>query len=88
MLLGQEVNEGDTLPQLEEFTTDIESPAEDTMVLMYATHSNPHINTMQFKGQVGLKPVYALLNSDSTHSFVDPSVLPSKSHQSPYCHGC
>lgn len=30
---------------------------------------------MKLKGQLGKRPVYALLDSGSTHSFVDPAVL-------------
>jgi Retroviral aspartyl protease len=48
---------------------------EEAIVSMYATHTNPYMTTIRFKRQVGTKPVYALLDSGSTHSFVDPLIL-------------
>jgi hypothetical protein len=48
---------------------------DEAIVSMYATHVNPHLTTMRFKGQVGTKSVYALLDSGNTYSFVDPSIL-------------
>jgi hypothetical protein len=38
-----------------------------------ADHTSPR--TMKFKGQVGGRAVFALLDSCSTHSFVHPAVL-------------
>jgi Retroviral aspartyl protease len=49
--------------------------AEEAIVSMHATSSNPHANTMRFKGQIGQQPVFALIDSGSTHSFVNPTVL-------------
>lgn len=48
---------------------------EEAVVSMHATSTNPSLKTMKFKGQIGKRPVYALLDSGSTHSFIDPRVL-------------
>jgi hypothetical protein len=64
MLLGQETS--GTHPKL---------IAKEAVVSMHATHPNSFIQTMRFKGQIGKSSIYALLNSGSTHSFIDPSVL-------------
>jgi hypothetical protein len=48
---------------------------EEAIVSLHATHSNPSLNTMRFKDQIGRMTVCALIDSDSTHSFVDPLVL-------------
>jgi Retroviral aspartyl protease/Reverse transcriptase (RNA-dependent DNA polymerase) len=36
---------------------------------------------MRFKGQIGQQPIFALIDSGSTHSFVNPQVLHSESHK-------
>jgi hypothetical protein len=48
--------------------------AEEAIVSMHATSNNPVSNTMRFKGFIGAVPVFALINSGSTHNFVNPSV--------------
>lgn len=52
-----------------------EFKAEETIISMHATTSNPQVNTMSFKGQIGDIPVFALIDSRSTHNFIDPNVL-------------
>lgn len=78
MLLGEE--EEDSEENEEKNEEEIMSPnqggsTEEAMVSMHATSSNPKLKTMKFQGQLGKRPVYALLDSGSTHSFVDPAVL-------------
>jgi Ty3 transposon capsid-like protein len=75
MLLGQELKDEDEGKQVNNLEVDEAEMAEEAIVSLYATHSHPQMSTMRFKGQVGLKHVYALLDSGSTHSFVDPTVL-------------
>jgi Retroviral aspartyl protease/Ty3 transposon capsid-like protein len=53
---------------------------EEVIVSMHATSNNPCSNTMRFKGQIGTFPIFALIDSGSTHSFVNPTVL--KDHTS------
>jgi Retroviral aspartyl protease len=52
-----------------------EIQAEEAIVSMHATSTNLGSNTMKFKGQIGKFPISALIDSGSTHSFVNPSVL-------------
>jgi Retrotransposon gag protein len=52
---------------------------EEAIVSLYASHSNPKQTIMRFKGKIGNKPVCALIDSGSTHSFVDPAVLNGQS---------
>lgn len=49
--------------------------AEEAIVSTCATSSNPRLSTMKFKGKIGNRDVYALLDSGSTHSFIHPEVL-------------
>jgi hypothetical protein len=75
MLLGHEdslvgdVHNDEPQPPSEE----IES--EEPIVSFHAFHSNPKQYIMRFKGEIGHKPVCALIDSGSTHSFVDQIVL-------------
>jgi Retroviral aspartyl protease len=75
MLIGQEQVDSSEFDCTEAMKSDLSAPTEEAVVSMYANHSNPYTNTMRFKGKLGDKDVFALLDSGSTHSFVDPSVL-------------
>jgi RNase P/RNase MRP subunit p29 len=74
MLQGDEGSrvevEGELLHQEE--TEDIQVEA---FVSMHATSSATHTSTMKFKGVIGSKPIFALIDSGSTHSFINPAVL-------------
>jgi Reverse transcriptase (RNA-dependent DNA polymerase)/Retroviral aspartyl protease/Retrotransposon gag protein len=48
---------------------------EEAFVSMHATSPNQQPNTMKFKGQLGNTPIYALIDSGSTHSFINPMAL-------------
>jgi hypothetical protein len=48
---------------------------EEVVVSMFASSINSHLSTMRFKGKIGSKEVYALLDSGSTSNFVHPTVL-------------
>lgn len=79
MLLGQEelmseeisVDKGESVTQVSEG----EVVTEEAIVSMHVTSSNPQISTMRFKGQIGNTLVIALVDSESTHIFIDPVVL-------------
>jgi hypothetical protein len=75
MLLGQDQEDmagvETSVPSVEEGNM----APEEAIVSLHATHSSPHSSTMRFKGYIGKISVCALINSGSTHSFVDPSVL-------------
>lgn len=83
MLLGQE-EEGDDIiePNMaQELTGESVMLAEEAIVSMHATSSNPQISTMRFKGQIGTASVFALIDSGSIHSLVNPAVLKGQSCQ-------
>lgn len=42
---------------------------------VHASSSNPNLKTMRFTGQMGNKPIVALLDSGSTHTFIAPIAL-------------
>jgi hypothetical protein len=48
---------------------------EEAVVFMHVTHPNSYLKCMKFKGQIGKSLIYALIDSRSTYSFVDPTVL-------------
>ncbi|KAJ1703813.1 hypothetical protein LUZ63_003592 [Rhynchospora breviuscula] len=52
-----------------------EVQVEQAVVTMFNSKTNPKVKVMKFKGQIGTIPVCALLDSGSTHSFVNPNVL-------------
>jgi Retroviral aspartyl protease len=54
---------------------------EDAFVSMHATHHHPNTNTMTFKGELRTTPICALLDSRSTHSFINPLILRGQSCQ-------
>jgi Retroviral aspartyl protease len=75
MLLGEQ-----EAVEEEEYTELIQDepnspPLEEAFVSMHATHQNQQPNTMKFKGKLGDTPIYALIDSGSTHSFINPIVL-------------
>jgi Retroviral aspartyl protease len=77
VLVGQDEEESGSITreegaQLEGIPND---QTEEAIMSMHATSDNPLANTMQFKGHIGEQPVFALIDSGSTHSFVNPSVV-------------
>ena len=53
-----------------------EVEADEAIVSMCATSSNPNLPTMKLKGEVvANKAIFALLDSGSTHSFINPVVI-------------
>jgi Retroviral aspartyl protease len=53
---------------------------EEAIVSIHATSNNLVSNTMRFKGFIGTIPVFALIDSGSTQSFVNPAVLHTQKH--------
>jgi hypothetical protein len=58
----------------------LELEHEKAIVSMHATSHNPVHSTIRFKGQIRTVPVFALIDSGSTHIFVNPSVLHTNLH--------
>jgi Retroviral aspartyl protease len=75
MLLGHEQPSDESLASELPDSRVEEIQTEEAVVSLHATQSHLKQNTMWFKGQIGQKTVCALLDSGSTHSFVDPLVL-------------
>jgi hypothetical protein len=48
---------------------------EQAVISMYAANESKKVKSIRFKGKIGQTPVCALLDSGSTHSFVNPEVL-------------
>lgn len=48
---------------------------EEALLSIHATSGNPDLRMLRFKGKVGERQVYALLDSASSHSFVYPAIL-------------
>jgi hypothetical protein len=48
---------------------------EKTIIYMHVTSGNQSANTMQFKGHIGSQSVFALIDSGSTHNFVNSNIL-------------
>jgi hypothetical protein len=83
MLVGQHAeHEEESVPAESDKNSpeEEEQVTEEAIVSMHATSNNPCSNTMRFKGQIGTFSIFALIDSESTHSFVNPTVL--KNHTS------
>ncbi|KAJ4784848.1 polyprotein [Rhynchospora pubera] len=55
-------------------TEEDEEEVEQAVISMFAADKK-RVNAMRFKGQIGKLPVYALIDSGSTHSFINPEVI-------------
>ncbi|KAJ4755941.1 polyprotein [Rhynchospora pubera] len=63
----------------EEDSSDLNDKVEETVISLFAARDPSRVRNMKFKGFVGSTPVCALVDSGSTHSFVNPDVVHSKS---------
>jgi Retroviral aspartyl protease len=54
---------------------------EEVIVSMHATSQHQHSNTMRFKGQLGKISIFALIDSGSIHSFINPMVFSADTYQ-------
>ncbi|KAJ4789708.1 polyprotein [Rhynchospora pubera] len=52
-----------------------EDVVEETIISLFSAKDTSKVKNMKFKGMVGKIPVCALVDSGSTHSFVNPSIL-------------
>lgn len=78
MLLGHEDCEGgvnEVEPKGESVEIETDFRAEEVIVSMHSTSSNPQNITMRFKELIGNTLVCAFVDSGSTYSFVDPAML-------------
>jgi predicted glycoside hydrolase/deacetylase ChbG (UPF0249 family) len=76
MLLGQEKKGVELMhEEAEPVAAYTEMEIEEGVISMRATHHNSFVQTMKFKGQIGKNINYALIDSGSTHNFVDPAIL-------------
>jgi Aspartyl protease len=50
-------------------------PMEEAFVSMHASSNSQQTSTMKFKGFIGNTPISALIDSGSTHSFINPAIL-------------
>ncbi|KAJ4783151.1 polyprotein [Rhynchospora pubera] len=82
LLMGPEdsevESEGATIVYEEEGTSLESERVEETVISLFATKDTSRVRNMRFKGYVGPTPVCALVDSGSTHSFVNPDILTSK----------
>jgi Retroviral aspartyl protease len=53
---------------------------EEPVVSMFSVKDNKTVKVMKFKGEIRKLPIYALLDSGSTHSFVNPTVIKGNEH--------
>lgn len=78
MLIGQDSEEEEEereVPAADVEEENVLVPAsEEAVVSMFALSSNPNLSTMKFKGKIGTKPICALIDSGTTHSFIDPEL--------------
>ncbi|KAJ4807007.1 polyprotein [Rhynchospora pubera] len=52
---------------------------EEAVISLFTTHEPKKVKTMKIRGKVGNKCICALIDSGSSHSFVNPDVLHSQS---------
>ncbi|KAJ4811165.1 polyprotein [Rhynchospora pubera] len=48
---------------------------EEAVISLFNSKGNTRVKNMKFKGTIGKMPICALIDTGSTHSFVNPSVL-------------
>jgi hypothetical protein len=83
MLIGQEGENPEELEVEREenvLTEEEIEGVEEALLSIHATSGNPDLHMLRFKGKVGERPVYALLDSASSHSFLDPAILGEMFH--------
>ncbi|KAJ4789012.1 polyprotein [Rhynchospora pubera] len=61
--------------EIEEVEMEESEKIEQAVISMYASTDKKRISSMKFKGQIGKVPICALLDSGSTHTFVNPEVI-------------
>lgn len=76
-LLVSDMDEGTDEMSQEQLETEgnYDWEPEEAMVSLHATTNNSKVNSMRKQGRVGGKAIIALVDSGSTHCFIDPEVL-------------
>ncbi|KAJ3707881.1 hypothetical protein LUZ61_011586 [Rhynchospora tenuis] len=59
----------------EEEVNEEHTTVEQAVISMYASTDKKKVSSMKFRGQIGKVPICALLDSGSTHTFVNPEIL-------------
>ncbi|KAJ3698219.1 hypothetical protein LUZ61_001924 [Rhynchospora tenuis] len=54
---------------------DMGASIEQAIISMHSDKENNKLSSMKFKGQIGHIPICALLDSGSTHSFINPDII-------------
>ncbi|KAJ1702741.1 hypothetical protein LUZ63_002520 [Rhynchospora breviuscula] len=84
LLMGPEETDVETEDEMvtfeEEPTSSEPTRIEEAVISLFAAKDSKRVRNMKFKGFVGQTPVCALIDSGSTHSFVNPNIL--------YTHQC
>jgi Retroviral aspartyl protease/Retrotransposon gag protein len=78
MLIGEEEEQQIEVPPAQSPEVNSEEVSlvlEEAIISMHTTTNNPKVSTMQFKGFIGHTPVTTLIDSGSTHSFINLIVL-------------
>ncbi|KAJ3685492.1 hypothetical protein LUZ61_014656 [Rhynchospora tenuis] len=85
MLEGEIENDEQVMPQIEEIGGEVLLGEDDTEdhaeISMYAPNDQNSTRTLRFKGMIGQTPICVLLDSGSSHSFVNPAVIQEVPHQ-------
>ncbi|KAJ4821432.1 polyprotein [Rhynchospora pubera] len=81
LLMGPDDNDGEleaaTVTYEGEGTSSESDSVEETVISLFAAKDTSRVRNMKFKGYVGPTPIFALVDSGSTHSFVNPDILTS-----------
>ncbi|KAJ4763928.1 polyprotein [Rhynchospora pubera] len=83
MLLGPPDNNEEREDHITEYelgetsgaTSEEQDPVEEAVISLFTANDVHKVRNMKFKGFVGSIPVCALIDSGSTHSFVNPHIL-------------
>ncbi|KAJ4745297.1 polyprotein [Rhynchospora pubera] len=70
----EEISDDEELAQKKETKATGEDEVEQAIISMYSSNKNK-VSSMKFKGYIGEIPMCALLDSGSTHSFVNPELV-------------
>ncbi|KAJ4733316.1 polyprotein [Rhynchospora pubera] len=82
LLMGPESSYEEEEVTFEDCMEDVEEDKiEEAVISLFTTKETHKVKNMKLKGKVGQKCVCALIDSGSTHSFVNPDVIHSQSFE-------